>query len=370
MTKRKPHILFCTDGIFPHSIGGMQRHSLLLLEEMIKYNRADITVVHPHADKVLTHLPSVNEIPLNFPLKGNYILHLYRYSKKVFEQIQKINPDVVYSQGLSVFYGIKKIGRKTVVNPHGLEPFQALTQGDKLRSLPLKKMESYQFQHAAKVISLGGRLTKIIAGEVNDMRKVAVIPNAVNYANAPVRDFNKTPLQFLFVGRFASNKGIDILMETIDRLNNEGYRDKLYFNIVGKGPLYDKITSQYNFPNVKFVGFASDEDLVKLYRENDVFVFPTLFEGMPTVVLEAMMAGMPIIVSDTGATAEQVDRNNGFLVEAGNMRALKTAIQQLYSYSPEEREKLSQNSIARVKEKFTWDKAALQHLDLFDTFVQ
>lgn len=369
MSKIKPHIFFCTDGIFPHSIGGMQRHSLLLLEEMVKYDRARFTVVHPHDKKVLTHLPGVEEIPLNRPMQGNYLSYLYRYSKAVYKEIENHNPDVVYSQGLSVFYNISKIGHKTIVNPHGLEPFQAISSIDKLKSLPLKLMETWQFRNAAKVISLGGRLTKILQGVVHDRRNVVVIPNAINKATPPVRNFDHSPLKCLFVGRFASNKGIDVLMETISRINTEGYLSKYHFTLVGKGPLYDNITKNYALPNVTFTGFASDEDLFRLYRENDIFVFPTLFEGMPTVVLEAMMAGMPIIVSDTGATAELVDYRNGALLEAGNIRALKTALQQMYSITPEERKHLSENSIEKVLSKFTWDKVAEKHLELFESFL-
>jgi glycosyltransferase involved in cell wall biosynthesis len=370
MSSKKPHIFFCTDGIFPHSIGGMQRHSLLLLEEMVKQDRATFTVIHPHAGKVLQHIPGIQEIPLNSPVKGNYILHCYNYSKKVFAEIQKYQPDLIYSQGLSVFYGLKKIGSKTIVNPHGLEPFQAISTSDRYRSLPLRMMEAFQFRHAAKVISLGGRLTTILKKYVTDKRNVVVIPNAVNPTPPPERRFDREPLQLLFVGRFASNKGIDLLLETVTRLNNDGYKNKLVFNLVGKGPLYEKITREYRLPNVNYLGFATDEDLFQLYRENDIFVFPTLFEGMPTVVLEAMMAGMPIIVSDTGATAEQVDQSNGFLVEAGNIRALKTAIQQLYSYTPEQRKALSEKSISKVMERFTWEKAAKQHLDLFESMTR
>ncbi|MGV2336128.1 MAG UNVERIFIED_CONTAM: glycosyltransferase family 4 protein [Planctomycetaceae bacterium] len=50
-----------------------------------------------------------------------------------------------------------------------------------------------------------------------------------------------------------------------------------------------------------------------------MFVFPTRFEGMPTVVLEAMAAAMPIIVSETGATGEFVSSDNGYLIKKKTM---------------------------------------------------
>ena len=89
---------------------------------------------------------------------------------------------------------------------------------------------------------------------------------------------------------------------------------------------------------------------------------------MPTVVLAAMAAGMPIIVSDTGATAELVSSDNGYLIETNNIRSLKWAIQCFYQLNPDERLALSDNSYKKVTEKFTWQKVAKMHVDLFHTF--
>jgi glycosyltransferase involved in cell wall biosynthesis len=58
---------------------------------------------------------------------------------------------------------------------------------------------------------------------------------------------------------------------------------------------------------------------------------------MPTVVLEAMAAAMPIVVSETGATGELVNAENGYLIEKDNVRALKWAIQRFYQLEPEQR---------------------------------
>lgn len=233
----------------------------------------------------------------------------------------------------------------------------------------MRKMERYQFRHAARVISLGGRLTDILKDEVHPAAgKIVTIPNAVNTPPPPVRNFEKEKLELLFVGRFAFNKGINILMETIEKLNEEGYLKRLHFNIVGKGPLYEEYVKRYNFENVSFLGFADDEQLAALYRNNDLFVFPTRFEGMPTVVLEAMAAGMPVVVSETGATSELVDRSNGYLIEKDNVRALKWAIQRFYQISADERSALSEGALKKVNEKYTWKKVARMHLDLFHNF--
>lgn len=361
-------VLFITDGIFPHSIGGMQRHSALLITALATTSRLEITVVHPHSENVFPADLGIHEIKIPFDFNGLYAKKCIEYSSLTAKVVREHPEHIVYSQGLSVIKGMREFGRRVIVNPHGLEPFQTIDFMERVKSLPIRLLEQYQFRHAAHIVSLGGRLTTILKSQVSDKGKIVVIPNAVN-PGAPVpRNFNKDKLELLFVGRFAFNKGINILMEAVEQLNREGYSDRLQFNLIGKGPLYERYRREFAFKNVHFIGFADDELLSESYKKNDLFVFPTRFEGMPTVVLEAMASGMPVIVSDTGATADLVDSENGFLIETNNVRALKWAIQRFYQLSADERMQLSEASYEKVCRQFTWAKIAEMHLDLFDNF--
>ncbi len=372
MADRK-QIIFCTDGIFPHAVGGMQRHSALLIKELAQNNQFDIIVIHSHDKKVLTDLPNVKEYALNFQLFKlqyiNYLYKCYQFSKEVYTICKQYPNAIIYSQGFAIWHGIREIGYRVIVNPHGLEPFQAIELKDRVITTTYRTVQRHQFKYAAKVVSLGGRLTEILRNSMaHPDRKIIVLPNATNPDSYQEHNYDKEVLQLLFVGRFAFNKGINILMECVRQLNNEGYQNRLQFNLVGKGPLFDKYVKEYSFPNVNFIGFADDDYLKRLYLENDLFVFPTLFEGMPTVVLEAMAGGMPIVVSDTGATSELVNSGNGFLIEKNNIRSLKSAIQQFFQLRPEQRKMLSINSYEKVCARFTWPVVAKQHAELFNTF--
>ena len=367
--EKKRQLLFVTDGIFPHSIGGMQRHSALLLEALAKTKELEIIVVHPHDKQVFPSAYGIKEIQIPFSYEGFYIRNCYNYSKLTAEVIRKYPEAIVYGQGFSVWSGLREFGNRVIINPHGLEPYQSLGFGEKMKTWPMRKIEHFQFKRAAKIVSLGGQLTNILRSEMGGSdRKIVVLPNAVNPGPKPERNFDKDHLQLLFVGRFAFNKGINILMDAVQKLNNEGYKNRLTFNLVGKGPLFEEYKQQFAFENVNFLGFADDDKLMQLYRENDLFVFPTRFEGMPTVVLEGMAAAMPIIVSETGATGELVNGENGFLIEKNNVRALKWAIQRFYQLKPSERQAMADASYKRVIEQFTWERVARLHLDLFHTF--
>ncbi len=366
----KLQIIFCTDGIFPNQVGGMQKHSRLLIENLAKTQKIDIVVIHPHQENVFDiELKIIEERIEPINNKKNYLLECYQYSKRVFQIIQKYPNHIVYSQGLSVWYKIAKIKSSVIVNPHGLEPFQSLTVKEKIIAIPFKIIFNYIFKNADRVVSLGGKLTTILNNNIkNGKTKIVELPNAVELPKNKVqRNFSNEKLKILFIARFAHNKGIHILLETVKELNESGFENKFEFNLGGKGPLFDYYSKNINYKNVNYLGFVSDEQLVDLYRNNDLFAFPTLFEGMPTVVLEAMSFAMPIIVSDVGATAELVDEGNGFLIKKNSVQELKNAILKFYKLPITEKQKLSEKSYNYVQQKFTWNIVAEKHYNLFQT---
>ena len=366
MNEVKTQVIFCTDGIFPHMVGGIQRHSRLLAEELAKSGLVDLTVIHPHNGQVVfdTELGITEIVVIPERTSGTYLLDCYRYSQKVLEVVQKYPNAVVYAQGLALWSGMRQVKNRVVLNPHGLEPFQGLTTKDKFNGLPFRLILRKQFRNSKNVVSLGGRLTDLLRNN-GIPENVVVLPNAVNVPEPTPRKFNTLPLKFLFVGRFAFNKGIDILAQAVKELNAEGYEQQLEFNLVGKGPLFDGYVKEYNFPNLHFLGFASDPQLIELYQTNDVFVLPTLFEGMPTVVLEAMAYGMPIIVTDTGATTEMVDSTNGYIIEKKDVASLKNAILNYLNLDAEKRKAMSDTSYSKVKNNFTWKIVSDKHINLF-----
>jgi len=129
--------------------------------------------------------------------------------------------------------------------------------------------------------------------------------------------------------------------------------------------LYDESVRTCMEENVEFPGFASDDELQRLYRSASLFVLPTLFEGMPTVVLEAMSVGMPVMVTDTGATRELVDDANGYIITKNKPAAIKTAAIHFLNLPPDKRKKMSEASVQKVKDRFTWEAVAQKHLQLF-----
>jgi glycosyltransferase involved in cell wall biosynthesis len=97
----------------------------------------------------------------------------------------------------------------------------------------------------------------------------------------------------------------------------------------------------------------------ELYAEHDVFLFPSLMEGLPLVLLEAMATGMPVITTETCGMPDVVENDyNGLLVPPANALAIEEGILRL-ARSVELREKLGMAARETMK-RYTWERAARQ----------
>lgn len=351
------HVALCTDGVFPHALGGMQRHSRLLSEHLARRGDLKLTVLHPHPLPVFDPALGIHEVQVrDIDTSRFYLRELWDYSARVGDELVRLQPDVIFSQGFSVWQGIERFSDRLIVHPHGLEMFQGMSTKERIMGLPFRMAVRYMARRSARVISLGGLLTPILQHLVADSKgQVAVLPNAVELPATPASyPSSEGALKLFFVGRFAFNKGIDVLMAVAKRLEAEGLADRVRFELAGAGPLLAQYEAQGLPSNVHLLGKVSDEQLFQGYRDCHALLLPTRFEGMPTVVLEAMAQARPILVSDVGATAEMVDASNGYLLPKGDVDALYAALRDLLERGSEQREAMGLRSYAKVAERFAW----------------
>lgn len=117
---------------------------------------------------------------------------------------------------------------------------------------------------------------------------------------------------FLYVGRLAVEKDLDILMQSIKQVN-ASFPDTVQFVIAGDGP-YASCLKQSAPENVIFTGYLKGEKLASLYASCDAFVFPSSTETFGNVVLEAMASGLPVVAVNSGGVKDSIINNyNGFL---------------------------------------------------------
>ncbi|MFZ1689170.1 MAG: glycosyltransferase family 4 protein [Flavobacteriales bacterium] len=361
------HVVLCTDGIYPHAMGGMQRHSRLLAEHLAKSGKVKLTVIHPHVQHVFDAALGIAEVRIaDIDRSKFYLRELWRYSDRVGEQLEELKPDVILSQGYCVWKGIGRFSDRLVTHPHGLEMFQMLTWKERFLGWPFRASLRFILRHSKVCVSLGGKLTAILREQVKGTPcEVVVLPNAVEVPAVPSGLPANKGVGLLFVGRFAFNKGLDVLMTVAERLVQEGKQDLVRFDLAGDGPLLAQYQQAGLPPNVRLLGRVDDAQLAELYKACSAFILPTRFEGMPTVVLEAMAYGKPIIVSEVGATAELVSPHNGYLLPPGDAHALYDAVVAFAAREPAIHAKMGRYSYDRILERFSWHAVTKDFVALF-----
>lgn len=361
------HVALCTDGVFPEALGGMQRHSRLLAEHLARCGDIRLTVIHPHAATLFDPSLGITEVRIDpIDVDRLYLRELWRYSGRVAKALDDLRPDVVLSQGFCVWKGIGRFSDRSIVHPHGLEMFQGLTRRERAMGAPFRLAMRYIVRRSAVVVSLGGRLTDILQRvAAGSGCRVEVLPNAVEVpAEARPLPDSTGELRLLFVGRFAFNKGLDTLIEVARRLHGEGDR-RVRFQLAGDGPLLARYRAEGLPGNVELLGRVDDAELFQLYRHCHALVMPTRFEGMPTVVLEAMAQARPVIVSDVGATAELVDASNGWLIPPGDADALYAAVKGAAATAAIDLERMGRSSFSKVRERFSWPVVTRSFVGIF-----
>jgi glycosyltransferase involved in cell wall biosynthesis len=221
------------------------------------------------------------------------------------------------------------------------------------------------FGQSRHIVSLGGRLTVIIQKAAHRDARIHVLPNAVDLPPNPRAKAFGPVARLAFVGRHFSNKGIQDLAEAMRILAGTSYKDRVRLDLVGDGPLLAELKAAYSSPTVTFHGRQGDDFLNKVLEEADLFVFPTLFEGMPTVVMEAMSYGTPIAVTDTGATLDLLDDQVGFLLQKRNPGQIAETIKRFVDMPEAAKRAMGAAARAKIAKQFTWPVVAEQHYDLF-----
>lgn len=140
--------------------------------------------------------------------------------------------------------------------------------------------------------------------------------------------------RFLFLGRLVDKKGVDVLLSAMRRLHNSTAVSLPGLDIVGSGPLESELRSQASdLPNVRFLGWQTPAQVNKILSKARAVVVPSRIaangdcEGLPTVVLESIRAGLPVVASDHAGIPEFIrDGDTGFLVPENDADSLAAAL--------------------------------------------
>jgi len=177
----------------------------------------------------------------------------------------------------------------------------------------------------------------------------------------------------LFVGALRPVKGVNILIDSLSIIaKNRKQVPKTL--IVGTGPLESQIRERVRrigYSNrVHVTGFVNREQLKLLYRQAAIYVLPSLHEGLPTTILEAMASSLPVIASDIPGPNEVVQNGlNGILFPPGDASSLAQSIVYLMD-NPEVRRNLGGCGRKRTEERYSWPAITRKYFEMYHSIIR
>jgi len=213
--------------------------------------------------------------------------------------------------------------------------------------------------------SLKTRLMKLNIKEEN----LGVIPNGVDTSEFTRRphanyfdkylDDKKDYKKVVFVGRLDAQKGVEYLIRAIPNVIKD--YGKVHFFILGNGNLekmLKNLTKELNITeNVTFLDMIPLEKMAEFYSSADIFCLPSIHEGFPLSIAEALSIGLVIVASATEGIPEAITENkNGFLTAPRNIHDITEKLIKALTLNVDQTNKIADNNIKLARENYSWEK--------------
>jgi len=271
-------------------------------------------------------------INFSFP----YILYNFPIHLNVKSIINYIKPDIIHVNNLPFFstvqyiHAAKKLNIPSIVHVHGVigQKNILINYAQKIFLVVFSKII---FKETNLFICLTPKDAYEICKYGCDPNKIRVIPNGVDVKK--FKPNNKIHTEYIYWGgRFVPEKGLKYLIEAIKLVKRT--KSDIRLLMAGDGPLLPKIHKMINkyhlMDDVKFLGKMPLEKIPLLINSSSMCVLPSLKEGMPFALLEAMACGKPVIGSNISGIRDIINNGeNGLLITPGDSKELASAILKL-----------------------------------------
>lgn len=292
-------------------------------------------------NNIITYQPINAPIPQREGMTLFGWMKVYISARKVFKRefnnlLKNIHPDIVICTGYAypvldiIIDASRQFNAKTIMESH--------VKGDTV------SMKKYIFNHTlASLFSFWDyyilrKIKKVdcvvtLTQEDKEFwrtyaKRIEVIPNILTITPKKVIDYHAK--RIIAAGRYVHQKGFDLLLEAWHLINKNISDWHLYiFGNENREP-YQKIVDKYQMnDNTHLMG--ATKDIAEEFSKSSIFVLSSRFEGFGLVLAEAMSCGLPCVSFDCPYGPRDIitDREDGILVENGNIEALSKAIERL-----------------------------------------
>jgi glycosyltransferase involved in cell wall biosynthesis len=324
------------------------------------------------AQKQIKDEIEIHEIPF---VPGRYlplISHLaeeWSFNWAARNWIRKNHPsfNIIHAQGRSgyLLYQVSEIKNKLVQTLHGLTSLEAKS-GSNLNTWThanvVKRWEQKMMSSAAVSIAVSEDLRNQVLQKTSSTR-IQVIPNGIHGIEIPSYS-NHTLDRFVFVGRLHPVKNLLPIIEAMAKSE-----EKIFLDIIGAGPqekeIQQRILSLGLKSHVRMLGERDNQVIKYLLPYYRGLLLPSVYESQGIVLLEANLAGIPVVASDLSAIRESISHGkSGLLCDPVDPMSFVAAMSFLKN-NPVLARKMGNLGRENVLVNFNWDKIANQTLDCY-----
>ncbi len=356
---------------FPPLGGGAGNATYYILKEFSKFKNLEINLVTSSTNefKIQQFSKNITIHYLDINKKGNlhyqsnkdliiYSLRAYKYCKNLMKNKKY---DLCHAFfGIPCGYIAMKLGIPYIVSLRGSDvPFYN-SRFKYIDKFIFKKLSRKIWKNSKKVIANSKDLKKL-ALQTNPRQKINVIYNGIDTKEFfPINKKKKHDKTILIsTGRLIERKGYKYLIEAIS--NNENVELQLIGDGNQKEQL-EKLAKNLN-SSVIFLGKKEHKEIPTYLQKADIFILPSLNEGMSNSILEAMASGLPIITTDTGGSSELL-KGNGYIIEKSSFESIAKTLNN-YIYNPSLINKHSTQS-RKIAERMSWKEVAEDYMEVYN----
>ena len=326
-------------------------------------------------------LPGVQVIQLHKPAGQNF-----RVFWDLWKTLRTLRPDVVHTRNLASLemqlVTLLMPGIKRVHGEHGRD-IHDLDGTNKKYNLLRKAMQPFVHRYIAVSRDLLQWLKHTVAIPEKKVRQIYNGVDAGKFSPrqddaqlgdlAPPGLLPENAVVVGTVGRLAEVKNQQLLIEAVGYLFTKRpiLRGTLRLVLVGDGPLKLQLVDRVKQLGLSdVVWFSGDRnDVPVLMQLMDIFILPSLAEGISNTLLEAMASGLPVIATSVGGNVELIEEGvNGRLVPVNNVVAMADALAELVD-DPTLRQSMGEKGLALVRTTFNWEKTVAGYLAVYDTLL-
>ncbi len=304
----------------------------------------------------------------------------YISSNKVFiAAIREINPDLVIFHSL---YGLNDVIHSLYLNkvkiPYLIEPHGGTSFENAKKNWLKKKVANVIY--VKKFIRNARGIVYLMEKEANECvfqknrRSFTIIPNGTQIHGRNPEEINMDDkIRFMFLARIdILQKGLDLLFPAIKKFNKKINSDKYEFHFYGKArnlewlKQFDKFIEEAD-KNVYYHGPVDGEDKAKAFKNADIFILTSRYEGMPMAVLEALSYGCPCILTPQTNMTDLIARHDAGWITNTDIDNIADILIKASLNFKDNRKKYIANAIETVK-PYSWESIAMKSIEEYKRF--